>query len=125
MRVSLLDGTTQFVNAGHPWPLLLRQERVEEVVPEVDLPFGIQLRRPGPSGGNSRDHQPESGCCAPGEDHVSAEPGGLLLGGVRIRNDLGEDLAQDVLGAQRSVLGLVLWRGLCIPGLCRVVCGPR
>ncbi|WUP01665.1 hypothetical protein OG827_06900 [Streptomyces sp. NBC_00272] len=57
MRVSLLDGTTQFVNAGHPWPLLLRQERVEEVVPEVDLPFGIQLRRPGPSGGNSRDHQ--------------------------------------------------------------------
>ncbi|WP_438948698.1 PP2C family protein-serine/threonine phosphatase [Streptomyces virginiae] len=44
LRISLLDGTTQFVNAGHPWPLRLRRERVEEMVPEVDLPFGIQPR---------------------------------------------------------------------------------
>ncbi|MFD3870812.1 PP2C family protein-serine/threonine phosphatase [Streptomyces sp. NPDC058623] len=44
LRVSLLDGTTEFVNAGHPWPLRLRQGKVEELVPHVDLPFGI---RPG------------------------------------------------------------------------------
>ncbi len=44
LRISLLDGTTQFVNAGHPWPLRLRRERVEQMVPEVDLPFGIQPR---------------------------------------------------------------------------------
>ncbi len=44
LRISLLDGTTQFVNAGHPWPLRLRRERGEQMVPEVDLPFGIQPR---------------------------------------------------------------------------------
>ncbi|MFG2994880.1 PP2C family protein-serine/threonine phosphatase [Streptomyces sp. NPDC048257] len=42
LRVSLLDGTTEFVNAGHPRPLCLRGGNVEEVVPEADLPFGIQ-----------------------------------------------------------------------------------
>ncbi|MFI1279852.1 PP2C family protein-serine/threonine phosphatase [Streptomyces sp. NPDC020858] len=44
LRVSLLDGTTQFVNAGHPWPLRLRHGTVDEMVPEVDLPFGVQPR---------------------------------------------------------------------------------
>ncbi len=41
LHVSLLDGTTRFVNAGHPWPLRLRHGRLEEIVPEVDLPFGV------------------------------------------------------------------------------------
>lgn len=41
LRVSLLDGTTRFVNAGHPWPMRLRRGRVEEIVPDVDLPFGV------------------------------------------------------------------------------------
>ncbi|RZD77518.1 PP2C family protein-serine/threonine phosphatase [Streptomyces albidoflavus] len=37
-----LDGSgAQFVNAGHHWPLRLREGRVEEVHPEVDLPFGV------------------------------------------------------------------------------------
>ncbi|MEY2230239.1 MULTISPECIES: PP2C family protein-serine/threonine phosphatase [Streptomyces] len=44
LRISLLDGMTQFVNAGHPWPLRLRHGRVEEIVPEVDLPFGVLPR---------------------------------------------------------------------------------
>ncbi|MFD6884965.1 PP2C family protein-serine/threonine phosphatase [Streptomyces sp. NPDC059957] len=44
LRVSLLDGTTEFVNAGHPWPLRLRQGEVEELVPAVDLPFGVKPR---------------------------------------------------------------------------------
>ncbi|ESQ03999.1 Serine phosphatase RsbU, regulator of sigma subunit [Streptomyces sp. PVA_94-07] len=37
-----LDGSgAQFVNAGHHWPLRLREGRVEEVHPEVDMPFGV------------------------------------------------------------------------------------
>lgn len=44
LRISLLDGMTQFVNAGHPWPLRLRHGRVEEIVPEVDPPFGVRPR---------------------------------------------------------------------------------
>ncbi len=34
-------GRTEFINAGHVWPLLLRDGRVEEITPVVDLPFGI------------------------------------------------------------------------------------
>ncbi|MGW0929677.1 PP2C family protein-serine/threonine phosphatase [Streptomyces sp. NPDC002644] len=41
LRISL-DGTgVRLVNAGHPWPLRLREGRVEEVRLAVDLPFGI------------------------------------------------------------------------------------
>ncbi|MEU0238671.1 PP2C family protein-serine/threonine phosphatase [Nocardiopsis sp. NPDC006198] len=37
-----LDGTgAQIVNAGHPWPLLLRGGTVDEVRLDVDLPFGM------------------------------------------------------------------------------------
>ncbi|WP_433696912.1 PP2C family protein-serine/threonine phosphatase [Nocardiopsis sp. CA-288880] len=37
-----LDGTgAQIVNAGHPWPLLLREGVVEELGLDVDLPFGM------------------------------------------------------------------------------------
>ncbi|MER7930792.1 MULTISPECIES: PP2C family protein-serine/threonine phosphatase [unclassified Streptomyces] len=41
LRINLHDGTTEFVNAGHPWPLRLRDGRVEEITPAVDLPFGF------------------------------------------------------------------------------------
>jgi hypothetical protein len=41
LRISL-DGTgVRLVNAGHPWPLRLREGRVEEVRLAVDLPFGV------------------------------------------------------------------------------------
>ncbi|NED80435.1 serine/threonine-protein phosphatase [Streptomyces sp. SID11233] len=43
LRISLRDGTTEFVNAGHPWPLRLRDGQVEQIVPEVDMPFGVQV----------------------------------------------------------------------------------
>ncbi|MFJ9026561.1 PP2C family protein-serine/threonine phosphatase [Streptomyces sp. NPDC102259] len=37
-----LDGTgAQLVNAGHPWPLRLRDGAVEELRLAVDLPFGV------------------------------------------------------------------------------------
>ncbi|MFF1896962.1 PP2C family protein-serine/threonine phosphatase [Streptomyces sp. NPDC058228] len=41
LRVSLDTGQTTFVNAGHVWPLRLREGQVEEIAPLVDLPFGI------------------------------------------------------------------------------------
>ncbi len=43
LRISLLDGRAEFVNAGHPWPLRMRDGEVQEIVPKVDLPFGLGL----------------------------------------------------------------------------------
>ncbi|MET7746673.1 PP2C family protein-serine/threonine phosphatase [Streptomyces sp. NPDC005385] len=44
LKISLRDGTTEFVNAGHPWPLRLREGQVQQITPEVDLPFGFQAQ---------------------------------------------------------------------------------
>ncbi|MFD9373525.1 PP2C family protein-serine/threonine phosphatase [Streptomyces sp. NPDC060020] len=44
LRISLLDGRAEFVNAGHPWPLRMRDGQVHEIVPEVDLPFGLNVQ---------------------------------------------------------------------------------
>ncbi|MEU2740777.1 PP2C family protein-serine/threonine phosphatase [Streptomyces sp. NPDC007095] len=41
LRVALDTGHTTFVNAGHVWPLRLRDGKVQEIAPLVDLPFGI------------------------------------------------------------------------------------
>ncbi|WP_317447318.1 PP2C family protein-serine/threonine phosphatase [Streptomyces collinus] len=41
VRVSLETGACQLVNAGHPWPLRLRDDRVEEMSLRVNLPFGV------------------------------------------------------------------------------------
>ncbi|WUH96038.1 serine/threonine-protein phosphatase [Streptomyces sp. NBC_00433] len=43
LRISLLDGRAEFVNAGHPWPLLLRNGEVRQIVPKVDMPFGVRI----------------------------------------------------------------------------------
>ncbi|MEV5319235.1 PP2C family protein-serine/threonine phosphatase [Streptomyces sp. NPDC052687] len=44
LRIAL-DGTgAQLVNAGHPWPLRLRDGAVEEVGLRVDLPFGVRVQ---------------------------------------------------------------------------------
>ncbi|WP_101254630.1 PP2C family protein-serine/threonine phosphatase [Streptomyces barkulensis] len=45
LRVGLRDGRVSLVNAGHPWPLLLRGGRVEEVGLRVNLPFGVPSQR--------------------------------------------------------------------------------
>ncbi|OKK16079.1 serine/threonine protein phosphatase [Streptomyces sp. CB00455] len=44
LRISLIDGRTEFVNAGHPWPLRMRDGEVHEIVPKVDLPFGLSYQ---------------------------------------------------------------------------------
>lgn len=41
LTVAFDSGRTAFINAGHVWPLRLRQGLVEEIVPLIDLPFGI------------------------------------------------------------------------------------
>ncbi|WP_344630810.1 PP2C family protein-serine/threonine phosphatase [Streptomyces glaucosporus] len=43
LRVGLGDGRVELVNAGHPWPLLLRDGGVREVRLAVDLPFGVRF----------------------------------------------------------------------------------
>ncbi|WP_461006528.1 PP2C family protein-serine/threonine phosphatase [Streptomyces capparidis] len=42
LRISLVDGGTQFINAGHPWPLVMRDGQVRQITPHIDLPFGFQ-----------------------------------------------------------------------------------
>ncbi len=41
LRISLVGCCTQIVNAGHPWPLRLRDGTVHEVQVAVDPPFGM------------------------------------------------------------------------------------
>ncbi|MFE2418814.1 PP2C family protein-serine/threonine phosphatase [Streptomyces hokutonensis] len=43
LRISLIDGTTEFVNAGHPWPLRMRNGEVQEITPKIDMPFGFHV----------------------------------------------------------------------------------
>ncbi|MFC7016185.1 PP2C family protein-serine/threonine phosphatase [Streptomyces viridiviolaceus] len=46
LRIALDGSGAQLVNAGHPWPLRLREGTVEEVRLHADLPFGVHA--PGP-----------------------------------------------------------------------------
>ncbi|MFJ9138698.1 PP2C family protein-serine/threonine phosphatase [Streptomyces sp. NPDC102256] len=43
LRIDLRTGRAHLVNAGHPWPLRLRDGITEVVTCEVDQPFGIGL----------------------------------------------------------------------------------
>jgi serine phosphatase RsbU (regulator of sigma subunit) len=45
LRVDLRTGNALIVNAGHPFPLRLRQGRVEEIQLDIDLPFGLEPDR--------------------------------------------------------------------------------
>ncbi|MET8563530.1 PP2C family protein-serine/threonine phosphatase [Streptomyces flaveolus] len=46
LRINLHTGRAQFVNAGHPWPLRMREGVVEAVTCEVDHPFGLPVSVP-------------------------------------------------------------------------------
>ncbi|MER7926146.1 PP2C family protein-serine/threonine phosphatase [Streptomyces sp. NPDC096057] len=41
LRISLIDGSAEFINAGHPWPLRMRDGQVQEITPQIDMPFGF------------------------------------------------------------------------------------
>lgn len=46
LSLGLKEESVEFVNAGHPWPLRLRDGAAEEVSLDVDLPFGIDSSEP-------------------------------------------------------------------------------
>jgi hypothetical protein len=48
LRINLHTGRAQLVNAGHPWPLRLREGTAETITCEVDHPFGLSVRVPHP-----------------------------------------------------------------------------
>jgi hypothetical protein len=48
LRINLRTGQAQFVNAGHPWPLRMRDGVVEVITCEVDHPFGLSEFTPHP-----------------------------------------------------------------------------
>jgi Stage II sporulation protein E (SpoIIE) len=45
MRIDLDTSSAKIVNAGHPFPLRLRDGRVEEIELDIDFPFGIRSGR--------------------------------------------------------------------------------
>ncbi|MGW0858787.1 PP2C family protein-serine/threonine phosphatase [Streptomyces sp. NPDC002690] len=44
LRIALDGSAARFVNAGHPWPLRLRDGEVSEVRMGVDMPFGVPVQ---------------------------------------------------------------------------------
>lgn len=48
LRVNLHTGRARLVNAGHPWPLRMREGIAETITCEVDHPFGLSVRVPHP-----------------------------------------------------------------------------
>jgi serine phosphatase RsbU (regulator of sigma subunit) len=45
MRIDLNSSSAMIINAGHPFPLRLRDGRVEEIELTIDFPFGIRSGR--------------------------------------------------------------------------------
>ncbi|MFD4144576.1 PP2C family protein-serine/threonine phosphatase [Streptomyces sp. NPDC058572] len=48
LRINLHTGQAQLVNAGHPWPLRMREGAVEAITCKVDHPFGLSVAAPHP-----------------------------------------------------------------------------
>ncbi|MFD9359419.1 PP2C family protein-serine/threonine phosphatase [Streptomyces sp. NPDC060031] len=46
LRIALDGSRAQLVNAGHPWPLRLRDGTVDELTLAVDMPFGVAVQGP-------------------------------------------------------------------------------
>ncbi|OPG04082.1 protein phosphatase [Streptomyces sp. GKU 895] len=46
MRIALDGGSAQLVNAGHPWPLRLRDGTVDEIKLHINQPFGFFTQGP-------------------------------------------------------------------------------
>ncbi|MET9801587.1 PP2C family protein-serine/threonine phosphatase [Streptomyces sp. NPDC006368] len=46
MRIGLEDGRVEWINAGHPWPLLLRDGNIVRLDVAVNLPFGVPSPTP-------------------------------------------------------------------------------
>ena len=110
LRISLLDGRTEFVNAGHPWPLLMRDGEVREIVPKVDLPFGLSLHA---SRAPANAYRVQSLDLRPGDRLV------MVTDGMLERNAENLDLAGLIVGtralhpreAARTLIGAIVDAG--------------
>ncbi|MER6677328.1 PP2C family protein-serine/threonine phosphatase [Streptomyces sp. NPDC000983] len=58
LRINLRTGRAQLVNAGHPWPLRLRQGVAKVITCEVDHPFGLSVPVPHPYRAQDVDLRP-------------------------------------------------------------------
>ncbi|MFJ2647916.1 PP2C family protein-serine/threonine phosphatase [Streptomyces sp. NPDC087420] len=101
LRISLLDGGTEFINAGHPWPLLMRDGQVRQIVPKVDLPFGVRY---------PHTYRVQSLDLRPGDRLV------MLTDGMLERNATNLDLSDLIVGtralhpreAARALIGAIV-----------------
>lgn len=48
LRINLHTGEAKLVNAGHPWPLRMREGAAKAIACAVDLPFGLAVSAPRP-----------------------------------------------------------------------------
>jgi hypothetical protein len=87
LRISLIDGRTEFVNAGHPWPLMMRGGTVREVALKIDLPFGFSM---------PHTYRVQSLDLRPGDRLV------MLTDGMLERNTTGLDLS-DLIARTRAL----------------------
>lgn len=58
LRIHLHTGQAELVNAGHPWPLRLREGTVEEIHCKVDRPFGVPVPAAAPYRAQDIDLRP-------------------------------------------------------------------
>jgi serine phosphatase RsbU (regulator of sigma subunit) len=82
LRLDLRTGAATIVNAGHPFPLRLRNGRVEEIELRIEAPFGVLP-------GKSFEVQPFP--LEPGDRIV------LLTDGMQERNAVNLDVAQALI----------------------------
>ena len=82
LRVDLLSGTAGIVNAGHPFPLRLRDGKVEEIDLRIEPPFGVV---PG------KDFHPQPFPLEPGDRII------FLTDGMQERNAASLDVATAIV----------------------------
>lgn len=58
LRINLHTGRAQLVNAGHPWPLRIRDGTAEAITCKVDHPFGLAVSAPQPYRAQDLDLRP-------------------------------------------------------------------